>query len=49
LALPVDGTIYNIQFNDWMYLINSKVMLNKAKMSKFGFDLGEVTLSFYKR
>jgi len=49
LALPVDGTIYNVQFNDWMYLINSKVMLNKAKMSKFGFDLGEVTLSFYKR
>jgi hypothetical protein len=49
LALPVDGTIYNVQFNDWMYLINPKVMLNKAKMSKFGFDLGEVTLSFYKR
>ena len=49
LALPVDGTIYHVQFNDWMYLINSKVMLNKAKMSKFGFELGEVTLSFYKR
>jgi Protein of unknown function (DUF3833) len=49
LALPVDGTIYNVQFNDWMYLINPKVMLNKAKMSKFGIELGEVTLSFYKR
>jgi len=49
LALPVDGTIYNVQFNDWMYLITPKVMLNKAKMSKFGIDLGEVTLSFYKR
>ena len=49
LALPVDGTIYHVQFNDWMYLITPKVMLNKAKMSKFGVDLGEVTLSFYKR
>jgi len=49
LALPVDGTIYHVQFNDWMYLVNSKVMLNKAKMSKFGIELGEVTLSFYKR
>ncbi|MBU3594016.1 DUF3833 domain-containing protein [Polynucleobacter sp. 71A-WALBACH] len=49
LALPVDGTIYQVQFNDWMYLVTSKVMLNKAKMSKFGIDLGEVTLSFYKR
>ena len=49
LALPVDGTVYQVQFNDWMYLVTPKVMLNKAKMSKFGIDLGEVTLSFYKR
>ncbi|WP_255532644.1 DUF3833 domain-containing protein [Polynucleobacter sp. UK-Kesae-W10] len=49
LALPVDGTIYHMQFNDWMYLITPKVMINRAKMSKFGIDLGEVTLSFYKR
>ncbi len=49
LALPVDGTNYHVQFNDWMYLVTPKVMLNKAKMSKFGVDLGEVTLSFYKR
>ncbi|MBU3608576.1 DUF3833 domain-containing protein [Polynucleobacter nymphae] len=49
LALPVDGTIYHMQFNDWMYLVSPKVMLNKAKMSKFGIELGEVTLSFYKR
>ena len=49
LALPVDDSIYQVQFNDWMYLITPKVMLNKAKMSKFGIELGEVTLSFYKR
>jgi len=49
LALPVDGTIYHVQFNDWMYLVTPKVMLNKAKMSKFGIELGEVTLSFYRR
>jgi hypothetical protein len=49
LALPVDGTIYHVQFNDWMYLVSPKVMLNKAKMSKFGIELGEVTLSFHKR
>ena len=49
LALPVDDKVYDVQFNDWMYLITPKVMLNKAKMSKFGIELGEVTLSFYKR
>ena len=48
LALPVDGTVYEVQFDDWMYLMDEKVMLNKAVMSKFGFRLGEVTLSFSK-
>ena len=49
LALPVDGTVYEVQFDDWMYLVNERVMLNKASMRKFGVYLGEVTLSFYKR
>jgi hypothetical protein len=47
--LPVDGNIINVQFDDWMYLMNDKVMLNKASMSKWGVGLGEVTLSFVKR
>lgn len=49
LALPVDGRIVNVQFDDWMYLMDERVMLNKAAMSKFGIHLGEVTLSFVKR
>lgn len=48
LRLPVDNTTYDVQFDDWMYLMDDKVMLNKARMSKFGFHLGDVTLSFYK-
>lgn len=48
LALPVDGRIINVQFDDWMVLIDERVMLNKAQMSKFGVRLGEVTLSFQK-
>ena len=49
LALPVDGKVYEVQFDDWMYLMTDTVMLNKASMSKFGFKLGEVTLAFTKR
>lgn len=49
LALPVDGKVYNVQFDDWMYLMTPTVMLNKASMSKFGVFLGEVTLSFTRR
>lgn len=48
LRLPVDGSVYEVQFDDWMYLMNERVMLNKAAMSKFGIFLGEVTLAFHK-
>jgi len=49
LALPVDGRVIEVQFDDWMYLMSDKVMLNKAAMRKWGVSLGEVTLSFIKR
>lgn len=49
LALPVDGRIFHVNFDDWMFLMDDNVMLNRAVMSKFGFRLGEVTLSFRKR
>ncbi len=48
LRLPVDGKVYEVQFDDWMYLVDDQVMLNRATMSKFGVRLGEVTLSFRK-
>ena len=49
LALPVDGTVYNMQMDDWMFLVDDKVLLNRTSMSKFGVNLGSVTLSFAKR
>lgn len=49
LALPVDGTVYEVDFDDWMYLVDDRVMLNRSEMRKFGIRLGEVTLSFRKR
>ena len=49
LKLPIDGKVVEVNFDDWMYLMDDRVMLNRAAMSKFGFRLGEVTLSFTKR
>ncbi|MFM7531019.1 MAG: DUF3833 domain-containing protein [Rubrivivax sp.] len=49
LRLPVDGKVYEVQLDDWMYLVDERVMLNKARMSKFGIFLGEVTLSFTRK
>ena len=48
LRLPVDGKEYEVQFDDWMFLVDERVMLNRATMSKFGITLGEVLLSFSK-
>ena len=49
LALPVDGSVINVQMDDWMYLMNDRVMLNTARMTKLGIHLGDVTLSFMRR
>lgn len=49
LALPVDGRVLHVSMDDWMYLMNERVMLNKARMSKWGVHLGDVTLSFTRR
>ena len=49
LDLKVGDKSYHVNFDDWMYLMDDDVMLNRAAMSKFGFYLGEVTLAFRKR
>jgi hypothetical protein len=48
LRLKVDDSTYVVDFDDWMFLMDGQVMLNRARMSKWGIDLGQVTLSFYK-
>lgn len=49
LKLPVEGKVYNVHFDDWMWQLDENSMMNRSVMSKFGFDLGEVTLFFRKR
>ena len=49
LALPVDDKVYNVDFDDWMWQLDDKVMMNRAVFSKFGFNLGEVLITFYKQ
>lgn len=49
LRLALDDAIYEVEFDDWMYLQEGGVLINRSVMKKFGFDLGEVTLFFRKR
>lgn len=46
LAIPVDGKTYNVDLDDWMFLMSDRVLLNRTKMTKFGFDVGEITITF---
>ncbi|MET3106818.1 hypothetical protein AAKU67_002651 [Oxalobacteraceae bacterium GrIS 2.11] len=49
LLLPVDDSTYQMHFDDWMYLIDERVMINRASMQKWGVEVGQVTLFFNKR
>lgn len=49
LLLPVDGSVYEMQMDDWMYLIDADTMINRASMRKFGVEFGQVTLFFRRR
>jgi hypothetical protein len=48
LNVPFRGSTIGLDFDDWMLLIDDRVMLNRAVFSKWGIRLGEVTLSFSK-
>jgi hypothetical protein len=46
-ALKTDsGRTFNISFDDWMFLIDEQVLLNRAVMSYFGVRVGEIFISF---
>jgi hypothetical protein len=47
--LPVGDKRYEVNFDDWLYLIDERHMLNHAQISKFGFNVADVFISFSKR
>ena len=42
-----DGT-WRVRFDDWMFLQPSGLLLNRARVSKFGIEIGTVILAFVK-
>jgi len=47
-ALQVGDSTWNVTFDDWMFLQADGVMINRAEVSKFGFELGQLTIAFRK-
>ena len=48
LNLKVGDSTYVVHFDDWMFLQTGGVMINRAKVSKWGFKIGQVILFFTK-
>ena len=48
LDVPIDDDTWTFHFNDWMYLHEDDVLVNRATFSKLGFTAGEITLFFKK-
>ncbi len=46
LNLEARGSTWKVRFDDWMFLQPDGVLLNRATMSKFGFELAQVTIAF---
>ncbi|MEM8869053.1 MAG: DUF3833 domain-containing protein [Pseudomonadota bacterium] len=48
IDLPVpDGTL-RVSFDDWMWQLDERRLLNRAYMDKFGIEIGEVIIFFEK-
>jgi hypothetical protein len=46
--LKIDDSTWEITFDDWMFKVSEDMLINKATMSKFGIDVGDVTIVFRK-
>ncbi|WP_236192856.1 DUF3833 domain-containing protein [Pseudomonas glycinae] len=49
LNVPVDDSTYEMSMDDWMYLMDEDTLINRTSMSKFGVEVGQVTLFFRRQ
>lgn len=48
LQVPVNGRVWNIALDDWLYLIDENNLINRTRMKKFGLPVGQLTLHIRK-
>lgn len=49
MNLPVDNTSYRIRFDDWMWVMNDGVLINRSYLKKFGITVSELTIFMQKQ
>ena len=48
IVLPLSGVEMQVSFDDFIYQIDDDIAINRAYVSKWGLDIGSVTLVFLK-
>ena len=48
LLVPVKGKEMKITFDDWIFMQDEKIAINRATLTKFRFKVGELTVFFKK-
>lgn len=48
LAVKYNDSTINLTVNDWMWLVDSKTVLNESTLTKFGFKVGSIQLAIVK-
>ncbi|MEM9738441.1 MAG: DUF3833 domain-containing protein [Pseudomonadota bacterium] len=46
--LKVGDSTWNVGFDDWMYLLEDGVLMNRAYVTRYGIEIGQVTIAFQK-
>ncbi|OFW88567.1 MAG: hypothetical protein A3B66_08595 [Alphaproteobacteria bacterium RIFCSPHIGHO2_02_FULL_46_13] len=49
MTIPVDGKSYDVTFDDWMFMMDKNVIVNRSYMSKFGFKVAEISIFMQKQ
>jgi len=49
LQIPYNGSVIDVNVDDRMYLIENNVLMNESLLTKFGFNVGSVSLVILKK
>ena len=47
--LKVGDSVWKVGFNDWMFLMDDGVLINRAYVTRYGIEIGQVTITFNKK
>lgn len=49
LRVPWHDRTLDVHMSDWMYAVSPDTVINQTRMSKWGFDVGEVILAIHRQ